>query len=350
MLVVTNRHVINAGADASFGEAFTPAQSALSIAQAAADANGQWSLQQVVPQASDAQIGTALVRVFSGDRPVLLYIHGNNNSPVKCFERCALLAKMYGVEVVGFSWPSEGKLPDGSSLPNTQNNHPDDENDLADVRESNRLDSRIVQKARRYRQAKNNAQDSVDALARFLRLMAIARLQANGQPFSVAAHSLGSHYLQYTLEIDVAREALGSAQNIALVAPCVRAAGHADWVDRLRPKGQVFITYNDGDSVLFGAFIVDGRQTKLGTDPGGDLVRNGIVRYVCFTRSPVGFGGHGYFVYGKLAKKTKLAFGRMFGSQADIQGQEYPRQVYVAGCDADGAVCYVGVPPLPDGG
>lgn len=350
MLVVTNRHVTQAGGSPGFSAAFSPAQTNLSLAQAGINAQGAWSLSKLVSQANDTEIGTALMQAFTGPRPVLLYIHGNNNTPARCFERCAMLEKMYDVEVIGFSWPSEGQLPDGSDLPNTRNDNPGDDNDLAGVNLSNRTDGKIVQKAQRYRQAKNNAQDSVDALARLLRLMAMARLQANAQPFSLVAHSLGNHYLQYTLEIDAAREALGAAQNIALVAPCVRAAGHADWVGRLRPRGQVFVTYNEGDSVLLGAFFVDGQQIKLGTAPGSNLVRNGIVRYVCFTGSPVGLGGHGYFVYDRLAKKTQLAFSRMFGSRPDIQGQEFPRQVYVAGCDADGAVCYVGVPPNPDGG
>lgn len=350
MLVVTNRRVAFEAGSPSFSTVFSPAQTSLSIGKASVDAHGNWSLQNVVSMAGDAEIGTALLQAFMGPKPVLLYIHGNNNTPASCFERCATLETLYGVEVIGFSWPSEGYLSDGTELPNAANSVPGNEDDLADVNAQNRTDGKIIQKAQRYRQAKNNAQDSVDALARFLRLMAMARLQAGGQPFSVAAHSLGSHYLQYTVEINAAREALGAAQNIALVAPCVRAAGHADWVGRLRPKGQVFVTYNEGDTVLFGAYIVDGSQTKLGTDPGSQLVRNGIVRYVCFTNSPVGLGGHGYFVYGNLAKKTRVAFKRMFGSQADIQGQEYPRQIYVAGCDADGAVCYVGVPRQADGG
>jgi hypothetical protein len=348
MLILSNRHLTGSGSDTAFGAAFDPAQPLLSLADARADGDS-WRLQQPKGAASDDDITDALVQRFRGNRPVLLYIHGNNNTPPDCFRRCASLAALYQVEVIGFSWPSEGKLPDGHPLPGLAD-PTGGEDDLQDVRASNRTDGPIVQKARRYRQAKNNAQDSVDALARLLRLMAIARLRANAQSFSVAAHSLGAHYLQYTLEIEAAREALGAAQNVALVAPCVRAAGHGDWVSRLRPKGQVFITYNEGDSVLLGACIVDGQQVKLGTAPGNALVRNGIVRYVCFTGSPVGLGGHGYFVHGGIADKTRTAFGRMFGSAADIQAGEYPRQVYVAGCDADGATCYVGVPRESDGG
>lgn len=350
MLIVTNRTVAGSGTGAAFSRAFAPGQPQLSLAQASARAKGKWSLKQLVSDADDAQVAAALAPVFSAERPVLVYLHGNNNTPESCFERCAVLEAMYGVTVVGFSWPSEGSLPDGADLPGAPNPQPGDEDDLADVRASNRTRGDIFEKARRYRQAKNNAQDSVVALARFLRLVAVARLQADAQPFSVAAHSLGGHFLQYTLEIDAAREALGAAFNVALLAPCVRAAGHKDWVGKLRPRGRVFVTYNEGDSVLFGAYIVDGNQLKLGTDPGGDLVRNGVTRYVSFTGSPVGFGGHGYFVYPRLPKKTRGAFTRIFGSRPDIEVNEPPRQVYALGCDADGVTCHVGAPRQPDDG
>lgn len=350
MLIVTNRAVSGTGSSATFTRAFAPGKTLLNLADATAGSKGKWALKQLVGDADDTQVAAALAPAFSGGRPVLLYLHGNNNTPESCFERCALLESLYDVEVIGFSWPSEGSQSDGSDLPGARNDDPGDEDDLAGVNAGNRSNDGILQKARRYRQAKNNAQDSVDALARCLRLMAVARLQAGAQPFSLAVHSLGGHFLQYTLDIEAAREALGAAYNIALVAPCVRAAGHKDWVARLRPRGRVFITYNEGDSVLFGACIVDGSQVKLGTDPGTDRVDNGVARYVCFTRSKVGFGGHGYFVYDKLSKKTRKAFGRMFGSQPDIGAGEYPRQVYLAGCDADGVTCYVGVPAEPDGG
>lgn len=350
MIVFTNRIAAGSGAGAEFTRAFAPGKSRLAFADATAGANGRWTLKGLVNDADDASIVAALAKLFAGGRPVLLYIHGNNNTPATCFERCALLDSMYGVEVVGFSWASEGSLPDGSDLPDAKNTEPGNETDLAKVDESNRTDDSIIQKARRYRQAKNNAQDSVDALARYLRLMSIARLQANAQPYSVAAHSLGSHFLQYSLDIDTAREALGASYNVALVAPCTRAAGHKDWVGKLRPKGKVFITYNAADSVLFGAYVVDGNQVKLGADPGDDLVRNGVARYVCFSNSKVGFGGHSYFVYDKLLKKTKAALTRIFSSLPDINPDEYPRQVYPLGCDPDGITCYVGAPAVSEGG
>lgn len=344
MLVFTNRKVVGTGNSSKYTTSFSPSGTDLSFAHAKKNSQSKWALGHLATDASDQAIIDSLAPIFGSNRSVLLYIHGNNNSPESCFERCALLDKMYGVEVVGFSWPSEGRLPDGSDLPGAHNDDPGNEDELKDVKESNRKENKIVKKARRYRQAKNNAQDSVDALARFLRLMSIARLKTNAQPFSIAAHSLGAHFLQYTLEIESAREALGVAFNVALLAPCVRAAGHKDWLEKVHPKGKVFVTYNEGDSVLFGAYIVDGSQGKLGTDPGASLVQNGIVRYVNFTNSPMEFGGHGYFVYNRLPKKTKKLFSRIFMSLPDIHAGEHPRNVYQLGCDADGVTCYVGAP------
>lgn len=350
MLIFTNRDITNATDESAYARSFKPGGTRLGFASAApAGGANQWTLGDVRPDADDAAVITALLPVFAGNRPVLLYLHGNNNTPAKCFARCALLRSIYKIEVIGFSWASEGYLPDGADLVDAPNDDPGDEEELEAVRQSNRKEGAIQRKARRYRQAKNNAQDSVDALARFLRLLATARLHANAQPFSVAAHSLGAHFLQYTLDIDTARESLGTAHNVALLAACVMADGHTKWVSKIRPKGQVFIAYGSGDTVLLGASLIDGGKVKLGTEPGPDRVQTGIVRYICFSNSNAGPGGHGYFVYDKLGKKMVKVFGRIFGSERDIQGDEVPRKIYPIGCDEDRLTCYVGLPTEPDG-
>jgi hypothetical protein len=298
-----------------------------------------------MPDVADADALNLLLPLFTGARRVLVYLHGNNNTPAACFERCALLESLYGVEVIGFSWTSEGYLPDGNDLPGVAPApSASDETDLRGVTAANRTEGGIQQKIRRYHQAKTNAQDSVDALARFLRLLGTARLHANVQPFSLAAHSLGAHFLQYTLDVPGAGESVGTAHNVALLAPCVRAAGHRAWLANVRPKGQVFVAYNKGDSVLFGAYIADGSQIKLGTDPGPELLQSSAVRYISFSNAVVGFAGHGYFVYDKMPKKTRALFSRIFGSSRDINPDEYPRQVYPVGCDADGLTCYMAAP------
>ena len=351
MLIITNRDVNNASNESAFERSFAPGGTRLAFASVAPAAQGAgWALSDVNSDASDVDALNALLPLFSGQRKLLLYLHGFNNTPAECFERCARLEALYDVETVGFSWTSEGFLSNGAALPADQGGDAGDETALAKVKASNRTDSASQSKIRRYHQAKTNAQDSVDALARLLRLVGTARLHANAQPFTLAAHSLGAHFLQYTLDVPGAGESLGTAHNVALLAACVRAAGHRDWLDKVRPKGQVFVTFNLGDSVLFGAYVADGSQVKLGTDPGAELLQSKAVRYVSFSNATVGFGGHRYFVLDQMPKKALQLFRRIFESQRDIEIDEFPRQIYPVGCDEDKLTCYMAKPTVVDGG
>jgi esterase/lipase superfamily enzyme len=286
-----------------------------------------------------------LLPLFDGARPVLLYVHGNSTTPASCFARCAALEAEYGIEVIAFSWPSEGFQCDGSPLPKLiAGDAPVEELELAGLKPGNRTDATGQQLARRYRQSKMNAQDSVDAFANVLRMVSTARLISNAQSFTVAAHSLGAHLLQYALEISGASEAIGTAHNVVLLAPCVRADGHQGWVHQLRPKGRTYITFNRADSVLAGAMLADGRkQAKLGADPGTNLLQGAGVRYVSFSNAQTGIGGHRYFVDGLTAESRRL-FGRLFRSENELQLGEPERKIYPVGCDANGAVCYMALP------
>jgi hypothetical protein len=352
MLIFTNRAVHNGTDETAFGRIFLPGNTRLAMAtvQRAAGTGLGWKVSALRPDIADGEGTAALVPLFQAPRGILVYLHGNDNTPATCFERCALLESFYNLEVVGFSWASEGFLADGNDLPGLQGDGSGDETDLRHVRAGGRTSDGVQRRIRRYHQAKTNAQDSVDALARFLRLLAIARLQAAGQPFSVAAHSLGAHFLQYALDVPGAGESLATAHNVVLLAACVRASGHRDWLAKVRPKGQVFVAYNKSDSVLFGAYIADGAQLKLGTDPGTELLRSPAVRYVSFSNAEVGFAGHRYFVMDGMPGKTHRLFERLFGSARDIEVDEYPRQVYPVGCDADGLTCYMAAPREVDGG
>lgn len=350
MLIFTNRAMQAAANPSALTRKFQPGSDVIGAVQVARSGAG-FQVSAAQPVLGDDDAMQLLVPLFRGAKPVLVYLHGNNNPPSACFERCARLGEIYGLEVVGFSWPSEGYLSSGEDLPNMPPptaGEADAGESLAGITAGNRKEGWAERKIRRYRQAKVNAQDSGDALVRFLRLLAAARLYANRQRMSIAAHSLGCHFLQYTIENEGAAESLAAAHNIALLAACCRANGHAAWVGKLTPKGQVFITYNKGDLVLFGAYIADGSQTKLGVEPGQRKVDSKL-RYVSFTNAQVGFGGHGYFVSDagdKLPKAAKKVFQRMFGSERDIREDqgEYARKVYPVGCDFDGSTCYMAMP------
>jgi hypothetical protein len=346
MLVFTNRLLGPGNSGSAFGAAFTPGGEQLAVADVAPDAGG-WALTSQDDDVSEVDALNLLLPLFTAGKPVLVYVHGNANPPAHCFQRLEDLRKLYpGVELIGFSWPSEGLLSDGSPLPDMSMPSGSNEGELAGVTQANRRDTGR-DTIRSYHQAQTNAKDSVDAFARLLRLLGTARLHANTQPFSLAIHSLGAHLFQYALQVDGATESAGTAHNIALLAPCVRAAAHSEWLTRFRPKGRTYVTYNQGDNVLFGAAVADGLQTKLGTDQGLDLVHWDGVRYVSFSNAANNFGGHGYFVTG-MSKKAKALFSRIFASQPDFTVPESPKLVYPLGCDADGSTCYMAMPDAVD--
>lgn len=252
--------------------------------------------------------------------------------------RCKTLEKLYGKPVIGFSWPSEGYASDGSVITGVNASEDDgDEEELNGVTAAGKKQGkgRILSKINRYHQATKNGKDSGEALARFLRLLAAARLRANQQPFTLAAHSLGAQFLEYTLDLSGASESASSAQNIILLAPCVRSSGHKTWLGKMRPKGQLFVTFNHGDSVLAAASIADnGTGPKLGLDPTDDLFNAPYMRYITCTNAAPGIGGHAYFADKKMSKAMEKVFSRIFGSQRDMTPPEYDRQAYgVQGSD-----------------
>jgi hypothetical protein len=178
-------------------------------------------------------------------------------------------------------------------------------------------------------------------------MLATCRLLSNRQPFTIAAHGLGAHLLQYALEVPGAGEAIGAAHNVVLLAPCVRADGHRGWVHQLRPKGRTYLTFNRADQVLAGAFVADGRkQVKLGVDPGGELLQGPGFRYIGFSNAHTGAGGHRYFVDGLTGESRRL-FGRLFRSEADLQPGEPERKAYPAGCE--GSIGYMALPDAARG-
>ena len=352
MLIFTNRIIDNAAAGpAAFTRRFNPGAAALGMAEVGRQ-GASFALDDVAADAGDDAVLQRLVARFGGNRPLLLYVHGNNNTPAACFERCARLQEIYGVEVLGFSWPSEGYLPSGADPAGAPGPAGDaagdgDERALREVREDNRLQGAIQRKIARYQQAKVNARGGVDALERLLRLVATARLYAHAQPFSLAAHSLGGHLLQHTLNLPGAPALTSACHNVLLLAPCCRAEGHAAWVTLMQPRLRTYVTFNRNDTVLYGASIADRGEAKLGAEPGA-MASLPSLRYVDFSGGVVGAWGHGYFVRdagSDVPKWPKRLFGRLFASASDLGPNEPPRKVYVQGCRADGTVCWMSNTP-----
>lgn len=350
MLIFTNREVDNKPDETAFTTRYQPAADRLSFAHVDSGDAGAWQVSSLHADASDEDAIVELQALFGGPRPVLVQLHGNNNTPASCFARTLLFQSLFDLEVIGFSWTSEGYLPDGSRLVGMAADSSGDGTNLRVVSAGNRTDGPIQDKIQRYHQAKTNAKNSIDALARFFRLVATARLTANTQPFSVAAHSLGCHLLQNTLDVPGANESLGTSHNIALLAACVRAAGHVEWLKKLHPEGQVFVTFNNSDLVLAGALIADNGDVKLGATPGTDLLETPSTRYIDFTGASNDFAQHDYFIRPGMSAKTKNILTRIFGSEQDIKPGELPRKIYPVGCDERRLTCFMAAPHVHDGG
>jgi hypothetical protein len=116
MWIFTNREV-DVGT-ASFTRRFQPGADTLGVARVTRTAGGALAVDDVQVDLGDDAMVQLLVPLFHGGRPVLVYLHGNDNPPAACFERCARLEEVYGLEVIGFSWPSEGFSSSGEDLPN----------------------------------------------------------------------------------------------------------------------------------------------------------------------------------------------------------------------------------------
>jgi hypothetical protein len=351
MLIFTNRQLDEAFKDERQLTAkyipFAPDLSCCLVSQTS-NVKPKWKIEQSKTDLDDERTLEVLVGCLTGDRPVLLYVHGNNTTPNACFARCKHLEDQYGVSTIGFSWTSEGFQPNGADLAGVSSvrlsTDAGDES-LASVKRDNLNEGWIQRKARRYAQAKINAQHSGTALARFMRLIASARLATMKQPFSVAVHSLGCHFFHYAVTHEGASESLGVAHNIAFLAGCTGAAKHAAWIGQINPLRKVYITFTNDDSVLAAAKVIDG-DTKLGANPGTELLSAPKYRYVDFEGAArMVLGAHRYFVADpnkSLSKPAQKLFGRIFTSQDDVLPGENLRKVYPVICTPDGAVCYMG--------
>jgi hypothetical protein len=344
MLLFSNRRLVQANGQPSFSAEFEPMGEQLSFA--AVDDQGQIGTTDA--DLTDAEALEQLFGLFEQPSPVLVYVHGFNNTAASMIDRCMNLQNTYGVRVIGFTWPAEGFAPDGDALPAVPAPAADGENELADITRHNTNSGPIGKLKARYIQAKANGHNSTHAFARLLRLIGIARLHANQRPFSVAIHSLGNHLLQRTLDLPGAAEGLGTAENVALLCACVQAAGHKEWLARVRPNGRTYVTFHKADHVLAGARVADG-TVKLGSEPGPDLLLSPTVRYVSFDGAQADFMAHRYFIE-NLAPRSKALFRDIFTSRPDIGEGERPEDTYLFGCQPDGSVCYMGEwpgSPLP---
>lgn len=163
-------------------------------------------------------------------KPVLLYVHGYNNTITTALQSAARIRSKYGCEVIPFLWPTEGRIKD-------------------------------------YDEDRQDAEMSAQPLLRFFaKAMQYLDEAGNRQPVVLMCHSMGNYVLQCAVETEVTRnngvpdlengkKSLGANDSslfhdIILTAADVDSKDHIEWVRDLRPKGKVFIFINTDDDVL----------------------------------------------------------------------------------------------------
>jgi esterase/lipase superfamily enzyme len=360
MLIITNRKPnlspTSQDSGRAFSSKFAAGQPTLSIVNAFNSSvdteNPQWTTENTIIDAADAQIKKRISEfgraAAAQGRSVLVYIHGNNNDFAKMLQRCHFLSQTYEhIEVIGFSWPSEGFPP---GIDSRLSAHEVDMGDDDGVANEKMYKNWFAEKRDRYLQATRNAHASAAALGRCLALFGALKSSDTNTVLSIAAHSLGNELLRKTTARRGINSDLSSFCNVVLAAPAVDATLQASFLNPLSPQKRVFVTFNKNDWVLAGASVVDG-DTKLGTNPTStpNLSSNEKVRYVDFEGAASG-AGHRYFLEGsrldmKRKERFKVAkrfFDRTLSRFDDILIGESEGKIYPLRCSSNGKFCYMG--------
>ncbi len=189
--------------------------------------------------------------------PWAVWVHGDGQSFEIAVDRALEIQQLHGVNLIVFAWPT--RAPDKGPIGN-------------------------------FRNSMRHAEESVGGLHRLFQ--ELERLgNAPGNPIqgrlSIFFHSLGCYLLKESVESGALDDlSPGLFRNLVINAAATDAAGHAEWVERLKIQDRIFITYNDEDINLEGLRVISSLGTQLGECPEPPLAQNAI--YLDFTES-VGF-------------------------------------------------------------
>ena len=337
MFIVTNRDIRNeTGTDFDVvGDTFNAKGPAELRLLEVRRKGRKWSVQVLADEATDEMLAeVGLVRPADGtpvyasqyafrkviaaaladpDNPrhIVFFVHGFNNALQDVVERCDLLSKTYGVEVVAFSWPSNGGGVRGVA------SYLDDKRDaqasvvafdraldkarqlLLDLR-ATAIDA-IIEDAGRVRGARVNSERFRERVS--------AKAEADCPVRStLMLHSMGNYLLERTLKSGALRGSLPLFDNIAMCAADVNNATHAEWIDRLQPRSRLYVTINEDDGALRASRLKGGDEqlARLGHWING--LDSSQAVYVDFTGARQVGSSHAYFEGDALENPTVKKF------------------------------------------
>jgi esterase/lipase superfamily enzyme len=288
MYIVTNRNLQPKEVpEKRFGENFNQlGPNELRLAKAN-KVNGAWQVE-VLPDrlsyggkemlASEAVFLQTQEQMRANKTNGIFFVHGFNTDFLGALEGGYRLQQLYNLEVLVFSWPSNGGGGLGS---------------LASYKDDQR-DARL----------------SVSALDRCLEKLALY-LQKHiathcGQKMTLAMHSMGNYLFKSLLQSSIYQGETLLFDNIVLLSADVNNKDHAEWVDRVKYRNRLFITINEADFALAASRAKGGeqQQARLGHWIK-DLTSVNAV-YLNFTDAPSMGNAHNYFTDDSPLKNPKV--------------------------------------------
>lgn len=303
MYVVTNRNLQpNEIPERRFGPSFNeagPNELRLAVAN---KVEGNWQVNILEDRvayegqemwASEAAFLNAQKHMSNAGINGLFFVHGFNTDFDDALESAYRIQQIYRVELVLFTWPSNGGGVRGLAS---------------------------------YRDDKRDAALSINALDRCFEKLAYYftkyREQACQQRFSLAMHSMGNYLFKRLLKSSVYRGETLLFDNITMLAPDVNNHDHATWVDQIQYRNRLFIAINEDDTALLASRAKTGAEQKARL---GHWIRNLNARnatYLNFTDAEFVRAHHNYFTDEEVLRNPKIkeVFHRAFNGERAEQG------------------------------
>ena len=201
----------------------------------------------------------------------VIFVHGFNQSFRDNLDQCREIERIYGVNVLAFSWPSN----QGGFITNE------------------------------YQKARAAAQGATPA---FDRIMEKLQLYLADRPFdadcslrlNLMAYSMGNYVLENFVRAPVFSGETGLFDNVVLTQADVDLEGHAEWVEKITNVRRVYVTINEDDSVLRWSECAN--PPRLGNTARGLAADNAV--YFDFTGGRDIGSAHGIFY--ETAERNKV--------------------------------------------
>lgn len=238
---------------------------------------------------------------------ILLFVHGYNNDIESVLERAEEFERLYNVEVIPFSWPSNGGGAKGvisyksdkrdarasaGALERTMAKV-GDYLDLISKARRNEIQARVEEEFKHDRE-KQNAMYS--------------KLLERDCPFKVNAlfHSMGNYLYKNMLKSSITEGNQLVFDNVLLVAADTNNKEHTEWVDKIRCRKRCYVTINENDHALAASRAKFGEQQLARL---GHYIRNlesHQAYYVNFTDASWVRDSHSYFERDVVKKNSRV--------------------------------------------